>query len=138
MSANDVVMDATIDIATGRLGKYNEFSFNSKQLYSVHVPKGGYVRITEDASMMDTNYAQEKIDDLKDELIKDHTKIGLSVSDMTKDVVKKAIKTIMGPSGTALTGIETIMDANHAFDVSQTKKEAENSNGDGALYFYVG
>ena len=44
----------------------------------------------------------------------------------------------MGPSGTAQTGIETIMDANQAFDVSQTKKEAENSNGDGALYFYVG
>lgn len=138
LSANDVVMDATIDIATGRLGKYNEFSFNSKQLYSVHVPKGGYVRITEDASMMDTNYAQEKIDDLKDEFFKDHLKIGASVSDMAKDVVKKGIKTIMGPSGTALTGIETIMDTNHAFDVSQTKKEAENSNGDGALYFYVG
>lgn len=136
----------------------------SNQTYSAHIPQHGYIKIAEYAPAIDKNLLFNNDYQAITGTVKEFNMIGpdgtsygpgglekagieVVVGDnpiqdhpLFKEdhramaAIEKELNTRMGPEGVLRKDIKSFLKTDYIFKAS----EAENSNGDGALYFYVG
>lgn len=138
--------------------KEDELRIMSNQTYSAHIPQHGYIKIAEYAPAInkDHQFVTGTVEELNmigpdgtsygpgglekagievfvgDNPIQDHPLFKEDHRVMA--AIEKELNTRMGPGGVLRKDIKSFLKTDYTFKAS----EAENSNGDGALYFYVG